>query len=720
MSKLFSPTLVISVGPSAKKALNNLDDMIKNIPSYLKEVIELQDVEEVDSAKDIIQRSIDEKLLLAKNINKLIDMGYKIRTENTANIKINMYIFWDVYGVDFPIIDLVKKIFEINYCVVDKRKHSGLTLIILPILDMEWKYRDSKIIKSKEEISELIKYLGIQDNMININSKVFLMHPVSNDGLRTPKYELEYVCAVLTYLSILPSKNPPLINYSKRLLKHEGDYKVGTIGVSTLTIFKDKIKEQFTAYLINDLIDYSINYESKNELSSYVSNSIIEGNYIVNILSEGVSIGEKDNIKLALDKEFMLNPIDKTLLEIDVEKIAQHIESWEDTVKVKYVQSIEEKISFRLEKLKEEAKEKIKRDLDSVINFTSLREGKRFLKILRDRIDILTVQYSAKEIYKPVIDIGTISKKVEGLPNNIGYWIKILCFMLFYLYGFFEISKKMGYLSNTIKIIICSLSIIAFLGIAYFTLRKKYNSLIKQIKIYEEEVCKREGSIINKYISDNIVKYYDFLIEFIKEEIQEVDEVIGKCRNIKVNIEKFKEIEDTAYGNLVTDLFDHRDRRKFYEYYKEDIPDIYLNLIKEIGGYKKLNNDLIVEKLRKFSDNIAKSYTNIDFYEYVKFKWGNDRAEGIRGWIGNGLIKSKELLQFNQDDNLEQYKIFIGSKEFIDGEKDILINSLSNYDIVTIDGKDIYTNCISIIKVSLGINIDTITPFINITRGGNR
>ena len=720
MSKLFSPTLVISVGPSAKKALNNLDDMIKNVPSYLKEVIELQDVEEVDSAKDIIQKSIDEKLLLAKNINKLIDMGYKIRTENTANIKINMYIFWDVYGVDFPIIDLVKKIFEINYCVVDKRKHSGLTLIILPILDMEWKYRDSKIIKSKEEISELIKYLGIQDNMININSKVFLMHPVSNDGLRTPKYELEYVCAVLTYLSILPSKNPPLINYSKRLLKHEGDYKVGTIGVSTLTIFKDKIKEQFTAYLINDLIDYSINYESKNELSSYVSNSIIEGNYIINILSEGVSIGEKDNIKLALDKEFMLNPIDKTLLEIDVEKIAQHIESWEDTVKVKYVQSIEEKISFRLEKLKEEAKEKIKRDLDSVINFTSLREGKRFLKILRDRIDILTVQYSAKEIYKPVIDIGTISKKVEGLPNNIGYWIKILCFMLFYLYGFFEISKRIGYLSNTVKIIICSLSIIAFLGIAYFTLRKKYNSLIKQIKKYEEEVCKREGSIINKYISDNIIKYYDFLIEFIKEEIQEVDEAIDKCRSIKVNIEKFKEIDDTAYGNLVTDLFDHRDRRKFYEYYKEDIPDIYLNLIKEIGGYKKLNNDLIVEKLRKFSDNIAKSYTNIDFYEYVKFKWGNDRAEGIRGWIGNGLIKSKELLQFNQDDNLEQYKIFIGSKEFIDGEKDILINSLSNYDIVTIDGKDIYTNCISIIKVSLGINIDTITPFINITRGGNR
>ena len=718
MSKLFSPTLVISVGPSAKKALNNLDDMIKNVPSYLKEVIELQDVEEVDSAKDIIQKSIDEKLLLAKNINKLIDMGYKIRTENTANIKINMYIFWDVYGVDFPIIDLVKKIFEINYCVVDKRKHSGLTLIILPILDMEWKYRDSKIIKSKEEISELIKYLGIQDNMININSKVFLMHPVSNDGLRTPKYELEYVCAVLTYLSILPSKNPPLINYSKRLLKHEGDYKVGTIGVSTLTIFKDKIKEQFTAYLINDLIDYSINYESKNELSSYVSNSIIEGNYIVNILSEGVSIGDKDNIKLALDKEFMLNPIDKTLLEIDVEKIAQHIESWEDTVKVKYVQSIEEKISFRLEKLKEEAKEKIKRDLDSVINFTSLREGKRFLKILRDRIDILTVQYSAKEIYKPVIDIGTISKKVEGLPNNIGYWIKILCFMLFYLYGFFEISKRIGYLSNTAKIIICSLSIIAFLGIAYFTLRKKYNSLIKQIKIYEEEVCKREGSIINKYISDNIVKYYDFLIEFINKEIQEVDEVIDKCRSIKVNIEKFKEIDDTAYGNLVTDLFDYRDRRKFYEYYKEDIPDIYLNLIKEIGGYKKLNDNLLIEKLKNFSDNIAKSYTNIDFYEYVKFKWGNDRAEGIRGWIGNGLIKSKELLQFNQDDNLEQYKIFIGSKEFIDGEKDILINSLSNYDIVTIDGKDIYTNCISIIKVSLGINIDTITPFINITRGG--
>lgn len=720
MSKLFNPTLVISVGPSAKKALNNLDTMLKDTPNYLREVIELQNVNEINNFQEDIQRIIDEKLLLAKNLNKLIDMGYKIRTENTANIKINIYFFWDVYGVDFTILDLVKIIFKINYCVVDKTKHSGVTLIILPILDMEWRYSNTKVIESKEIINELVDYLGIQDNMINIDSKIFLIHPVSNDGLRIPKFDLEYVCAVLTYLSILPSANPPLTNYSRRLLKYEGDYKVGTIGISTLTVFKDRIKEQFSAHLINDLIDYAINYESKNELNSYVSNSIIEGNYIVNILSEGISIRDSDNIKLGLDIEFKLELLDKNLWKIDADKITQYIEVWEENLKMKYVKSIKEKISNKLEEIQEEAKESIKRDLDSIINFTSLNEGKRFLKGLLDRINILTVAYSAKEVYKPIMDISIINKNVNNLPNYIGYWMKIVFFIMFYLYGFFEISNRISFLLNAMSLFMSTLFIIIFLGVSYFVLRRKYKNLLNNIKTYEEEVCKREDSIINKYISDSIVKHYDFLIKYINEKIQELDQVIDRCNNIKIDIRKFEDLDNEAYENLVKDLFNYNDRKKFYEYHKEDIPAIYLNLIKELGGYKELKEELLIERLEKFSNKITEYYINVDFYEYVKFKWKDDRADGISKWIESGIIKSKELLQFNQGDNLEEHKIFIGSKEFVDGEKDVLINNLSKYDIVAVEGKDIYTNCISIIKISLGINIDTITPFVNIGRGNNR
>ena len=49
MNETFKPSIVISVGPSAKKALNFLDDMLLDTPKYLRDVIELYNIDKLET-----------------------------------------------------------------------------------------------------------------------------------------------------------------------------------------------------------------------------------------------------------------------------------------------------------------------------------------------------------------------------------------------------------------------------------------------------------------------------------------------------------------------------------------------------------------------------------------------------------------------------------------------------------------------------------------------
>ena len=89
----------------------------------------------------------------------------------------------------------------------------------------------------------------------------------------------------------------------------------------------------------------------------------------------------------------------------------------------------------------------------------------------------------------------------------------------------------------------------------------------------------------------------------------------------------------------------------------------------------------------------------------------------VSDWIDKALIKSKELLQYNNDYQLESHKLFIGSGEFIKDNREIIMNKLNRYKLINVEDKDIYTNCISLVNLTLGINLSKITPFLNVEGG---
>ncbi|MEG2936656.1 MAG: hypothetical protein RR844_09235, partial [Clostridium sp.] len=73
--------------------------------------------------------------------------------------------------------------------------------------------------------------------------------------------------------------------------------------------------------------------------------------------------------------------------------------------------------------------------------------------------------------------------------------------------------------------------------------------------------------------------------------------------------------------------------------------------------------------------------------------------------------KSKELLQYNQDYDIESQRIFVGSKVFNHECKDVIMSSLSSFKLCDLEDRGIYTNSISLINLTLGIKLEKIIPF---------
>ena len=131
----------------------------------------------------------------------------------------------------------------------------------------------------------------------------------------------------------------------------------------------------------------------------------------------------------------------------------------------------------------------------------------------------------------------------------------------------------------------------------------------------------------------------------------------------------------------------------------------------EISGFESLKEPSCNKTLKEFCFNIAEENINIDFYDFLRFKWENNLGKEVGKWMEKAVVKSKELLQYNQDYDLENQRIFVGSKVFNHECKDTIINSLNNYKLSNLEGKGIYTNSISLINLTLGIKLEKIIPF---------
>lgn len=716
MNEVFTPSIVISIGPSAKKALDFLNNMLIDIPEYLKKLIEICNIEDMENIEEYLQEVIDSKILSANNINRLVDLGYKIRTENTSSIKVNIYLFWDIYSIDFPIKNLIECLFKVNYCVVDKTKHSGVSLFVFPMLDKEWKYNQESSLKKIDTLKEVVNYLGSQDNMINIDSKVYITHTISNDGLRVSKVELEYILAIITYLTILPSEEPLLKVYNKRLLKYEGNFKVGTIGISTLTIFKDKIKEEFSAYLLNDLITHAISYEESINYMDYSSSNLLNGNNIKNIISENMPIIECTNNKLVVPDKYKIKIKEEKIWNRNPQKYPLDLESAEDILKRDYIRKIKEDIDKNKEFIINKTLEEIDNNLISIIKNYSLKCGKTFLENMLDKIDKESVNFIYKDIKGTQNLKKELKKKTDNYHSFIGYIFKVILIALFCLYSSINIIKIIPNINIWVKASIIILLIVSILFVAALEYLSDEKTLLRLIDNYIERIYINQGELLRKYLGKSITEYYDYIREYIKKKNEEVDEFISNISNIKVDIDKFKQRKDEDVEILITDLFNFNDRKRFYEANKGDIPAIYSRFIGEIEVIDKLKSINIRNQVNKFSEEITDEYVNIDFYDYAKVKWEENLEKEVSKWIDKALIKSKELLQYNKEDELEEHKLFVGSGNFINATKDIIRRKLDKYTLTSIRGKDIYTNCISIVNLTLGIGLNKITPFINLER----
>ncbi|MDP4089094.1 MAG: hypothetical protein Q8930_07470 [Bacillota bacterium] len=284
MNDIFNPSLIISLGLSAKKALTLSEKFLSCLPQYLKNVIRFYDIEEFTKAGDELQEIIDNRLLSAKYLNILVDMGYKVRTLTTAPVKLNIYLLWDVYNSPISGYEIIKVLTALNYGNVDKELHTGATILIIPILDREWRFKDKAALEAISQLKETIAHMSQQETLLAIDSKVYMLHSVSGDGSRILIEELEYICAILIYLTVVPSGDPPLMHYNRKLIKEEGKYKIGTVGINSLAFLKDKLIDNLAENLAMDILDFACKSSSEGiSIFAKVSELLSYGNQLRNL-----------------------------------------------------------------------------------------------------------------------------------------------------------------------------------------------------------------------------------------------------------------------------------------------------------------------------------------------------------------------------------------------------------------------------------------------------
>lgn len=711
MNEIFSPTLVMSVGPSANKALGHLKEMLLNIPDYLNEVIELYEISDLERVENHIQKIIDDKLLNAKKINSLVDLGYKIRTESTANIQINIFLYWDLYETDFPMKELVDILLKVNYCMVDKTKHSGMSLFILPVLDKEWAYDPKESSEKVQELKAVVDILKKNENIININSKVYLTHTVARDGLRIPKNELEYLIALMTYLTILPSENPVLNIYNKRLMMHEKDFKIGTIGISTLTVFKDKLKGDFSQHLCNDLKEHGSKYLEEVDYNIYASNTLIKGKNISNLLSAGIPLSINNEDRLAVPEKYEIKMGNEKIWNRQPDLYKELLDNKESKLNKEFISEVKEEIVTKKENLLLETKLKIHNDLNSVVLNYSLIQGKNYLEDLLKKVRKESVNFRAENVEKDSNLKEKLISRIEDYPNFKGYWLKFILIFLFMLYSLLLVSSKITSISMESKagFIFLILSFIVGITIVEYVFKDK--QFIKFIKKYIESIYIYGASILKKTIAEEVRKYYEEVIIYIEDEIKAVDEVMIGFNNMEIYSIENKDKEEGHSEVLITDLLNSSDRKRFYDNSKKHIQGIYSRFIGQLSSFENLKEQSCNKALKEFCFSIAEEHVNIDFYDFLRFKWENNLGKEVDKWMEKAVVKSKELLQYNQDSDLENQRIFVGSRAFNHEYKDTLLNCLNNYKLNSIEGKGIYTNSISLINLTLGIKLDKIIPF---------
>ena len=704
MNETFNPSLIISLGPSGRKALDFSKKLLSYLPKFFLDVIDYYDIGKLEDMVSDIQEIIDSKLLSVKYLNKLVDIGYKVRNESISSVKINLYLFWDVYSCRHSACDVVKALTQLSFGNIDKDQHSGVSLYIMPLMEKEWLLEETETLNSIDKLKQIINFVSEKENMLNLDSKVYVLHCISNDGTRIPMTELEYIAGIITYLNVLPSEDPPLSHYNRRLLKDEGNYKVGTIGITSLTVFKDKLLEDFSRYMAIDLLKYASQYDSGENFSNNTAFYLMNYDTQKKVLSRNVNIvEEKGYYKLSDIEKF------RVVLPKEVSSYPKVYKNWEEFLESQCLTEMKEIIDGNSKAYSVEIKEKIEEDLKHITLNYSLKEAVEYLNKLKEE----TSKVKPNNKSSIDIDTSTLSKelksKVDNYPNLIGYMIKCIILSVFFLYSM--INLVFPVLSPILSLLIFAVFYGLFFIVAcldYWSMQKQLQAILKK---YKEVIFKRNGSLVNLYIEKVISNNQRIIKEYLAERVRVLENCIRRCEEVsKEIVPKAEKDEEERIGNLITNLLDFKDRQGFY---KEKAPrafDIYRKFLAEIVDFEEFQKDSLKERLLEFSSKNSPTYVELDFFEYMKFKYKEKVNEELSRWIEKGIVKSKYLLQYVDNDLIEEHSLFITSPEIYRVTKSMKLNNLTGFEVSVTEGRDVYTNCISLVRLCLGVDFEGITP----------
>jgi hypothetical protein len=687
MDEIFNPSLLISLGPSSKKALDFSKKLLSYLPSHFLNLIDYYDIQDIAKLSKDLQEIIDTKLLCAKYLNNLVDLGYKVRSQNTNSVKLNLYLFWDVYNADQSCYEVVKEIYELNYGNIDKDQHSGASLFIIPIMEKEWGLEESRV-ESVQSLEEVINFISQEEKLLVLDSKVFLLHCISNDGTRIPKRELEYICGTLTYLNVLPSKDPPLSHFNPRILMNEAAYKVGTIGITSLTVFKEQLLDEFSKYMAVDILNFASVHEEEESYRNYKAFGLLE--------YESIDISEEEG-------RFLIK------LPKDIEQYPEVFKKWEEQVEQYCTNEVDKIIDIKTKKNTNNIMANIEEDLRDIVLRGGFKGALNYIDVLQGEIH--KQKYTNKSAVK--LDTSKLNAemkwRVDNNPNTIGYIIKCVILAAFLLYSIINLTFSL--LTLELRIILIVAFFTVFSISAYLDYKFSLKNLNSFIEAYKEAILKNGRNLTNSFIHKSRIEGLETISNYLEERKQTFISCISNAQKLVKTLNPLAPKEEEELGNLITDLLSFKDR---YLFYKEKCPrteETFRGFSKSLGGIEEFASDTLLEKISNYTRDISLEYVNLDFFEYAKFKYKEKFNDELNRWIDKGIVKSKYLLQYINNEMLEEHSIFITSPEVLRAVKGISSGKLANFEVSVIEGEDVHANCISIIRLCLGVDLNNITPF---------
>lgn len=657
MEEIFNPSLIISLGPSGRKALDFSKKLLGQLPAHFLNLIDYYEAESLQSIFKELQEIIDTKLLSSKHLNKLVELGYKIRSENISAVRLNLYLFWDVYNSRHSACEVAKAISELNFGNIDNNQHSGASLYIIPMMEREWVLDENKTIEAIEELRDLLGVISKEESILTMDSKIYVLHCVSKDGTRTSMEELEYVGGMLAYLNVLPSKNPPLAHFNRRLLRNEAAYKLGTIGITSLIVIKDKLLEDFSRYLFLDILKHASDYEANKNYNSYEPFKLMDYENQKNVLKKVVNItNDEEGYRLGDIESFRIK------LTKDITQYPAIFKAWEEHIENQYLTDIKRIIDDNTAENIENLIKSIERDLKDIVLNSSLREALNYINALEGEVA------KQRPNNKPSIHIDT-STLNEELKVKVNKYPKSIAHLR---YKF--LNKRLGRFMDS----------------------------------YKEQVFKKVGNLISVYVEKSIVESYKNTLDYLEARKHTLNKCINNAKELYMSMAPIPQDEEVM-GNLITDLLGFKDIYNFYMERHPRILKVYQSFLIELDSFEEIAEQTLSRKLKDYTLKVSQGYVDLDFLEYISFKYKKDINDQLCKWIDKGIVKSKYLLQYINDEFLEEHLLFITSPAVYRAVKSIPSERLSNFQESVIKVENIYTNSISIIRLCLGVNINSIT-----------